>query len=101
MPTVLVTRPLEWTLMRAPREPPDTLNPLGVTVMRTPGMTLNDFRALKPIRAPLGDMAVHLDRKAAMVEPSQEPKLLREWQGRTLPQHWGFGRGEMHEGAFD
>jgi hypothetical protein len=48
MPTDCVTRPLECTLTCAPRVPRDALTPRGVTVMRTPGTTVNDLRSLKP-----------------------------------------------------
>lgn len=36
----------------APGLQPDTLNDPGVTVIRTPGAILNDFRTLKPMAAP-------------------------------------------------
>lgn len=42
-------RPLEWTVTRAPRVPTEVLTPRGVTVIRTPGITLNDLRIRNPM----------------------------------------------------
>lgn len=49
IPTDFVTLPEEWAETRAPRPPTDAPTPRGVTVMRTPGATLNDLRALNPM----------------------------------------------------
>src|SRR6218665_529676 len=46
MPTVRVTRPLEFTLTRAPRTPAETPMLLVDTFSRTPGAILMDFRTL-------------------------------------------------------
>ncbi|KYJ98864.1 hypothetical protein AUV07_08275 [Microbacterium sp. CH1] len=55
MLTVRVTRPLVFTLTRAPRTPADTPMFLLDTFNLTPGAILIDFRTLNPIVQPLYD----------------------------------------------
>ena len=59
MPMVRVTRPDECAVTRAPLTPSDVETPCGVTVIRTPGMTLNDLRTRKPIGVPFDSGVVH------------------------------------------
>ncbi len=46
---VVVMRPWELTVTLPPFPPTDALTPRGVTVILTPGMTLNDFRTRNPM----------------------------------------------------
>ena len=49
IPTVRVILPLDQRVTRAPLTPTDVLTPLGLKVMRTPGMILILFLTLNPI----------------------------------------------------
>jgi hypothetical protein len=46
---VVVTLPCEFTVTLPALPPTDVLTPRGVTVILTPGMTLNDFRMRNPM----------------------------------------------------
>lgn len=89
MPTVRVTRPEECTDTRAPVTPIDVEMPCGVTVIRTPGMSLNDFRAWNPIGYPPLRRVDHSPAIESFDAESLTALRLPAWPATRISERWG------------